>query len=83
MNKVLVEVFCPVTNKSYDIYVPTNLVVYEVKILISKLIEDISNTKYFKLGQVVLCDYQTGQIISDQMSFDDLKIKNGFKLLLI
>lgn len=83
MNKVLVEVWCPITNRNYDIYVPTTLVVYEVKIMIARLIEEISNSKYFYQNQVVLCDYKTGKIISDEMTFDELKIKNGFKLLLI
>lgn len=83
MNKVLVEVYCPITNKCYDIYVPTTLVVYEVKIMIAHLIEDIANNKYFDNNQVVLCEYETGQIIDDRMTFDELKIINGFKLLLI
>ena len=83
MNKILVEVYCPITNRSYDVYVPPTLVVYEVKVLIANLIENISGNKYFDLNQVVLCDYDTGKIISDKATFDDLKIKNGFKLLLI
>lgn len=83
MDKVLVEVYCPINNKNYDVYIPKTLVVYDVKILLAKLIENVSNSQYFYENQVLLCDYESGKIIGDNLTFDELNIKNGYKLLLI
>lgn len=80
--KVLVEIFCPITNRCYDVYIPEMLTVYEIKIMIAQMIESLSESKYFYKDGIVLCDFQNGKILNDYLIFKELDIKNGCKLLL-
>ncbi|MDE6952180.1 MAG: hypothetical protein K2P09_00035 [Erysipelotrichales bacterium] len=83
MNKLLVEVICPMTNQSYDFYIPVGLTFSEIKMLIAKTIENNSINTYFKDNQIILCDFETGKILYDEKTPQDLNIKNGYRMLIM
>ena len=83
MEKVLVEVFVPATNRSYDIYIPLASRMSEVLLLISSLLSDLSEGKFIAGEDAVLCDAESGMIFNINLSVGELKIKNGSKLTLI
>lgn len=83
MNKLLVEVICPITNQQYDFYIPVFLTFSEIKVLIAKNIENKSKNTYFQDNQIVLCDYETGRILLDEKTPQDLKMKNGYKMIIM
>lgn len=82
----LVEIYYPIVNESFDIYIPKN-------IKISKLINlllDLFNNKYqnsLMVGdlkkRIVLCESKTGKMLDINFSVEQAGIKNGTTLMLI
>lgn len=83
MNKVLVEIFLPAANQSFDVYIPLESRMSEVLVLVSSLLSDVSDGKYKATHDAVLCDAETGIIFNINMTVFELGIKNGSKLMLI
>lgn len=83
MNKVLVEIFLPAANTSFDVYIPLESQMSEVLALVSALLGDLSDGKYKATGNEVLCDAVSGIIFNINMAVAELGIKNGSKLMLI
>ncbi|CEE03270.1 hypothetical protein BT1A1_3489 [Caldibacillus thermoamylovorans] len=83
MNKVLVEIFLPAANQSFDVYIPLESRMSEVLVLVSSLLSDLSDGKYKATQDAVLCDAETGIIFNINMTVFELGIKNGSKLMLI
>lgn len=82
-NKVLVEIFLPAADRSFDVYIPLESQMYEVVALVSSLLSDISDGKYKATGNEVLCDAESGIIFNINMAVAELGIQNGSKLMLI
>lgn len=83
MNKILVDVYCPITGKHYDMYLPTTLLFLEAKVLMASIIEKQANHQFFKENQIVLCDYQTGKLIADNVTIQETKLKHGTQFILM
>jgi hypothetical protein len=83
MDKVLVEIFLPAANVSYDVYIPLACKMSEVLVLVSKVICDLSTGKYKTTDETVLCDAVTGIIYNINLSVSELGIINGSRLMLI
>ena len=83
MNKILVEIFLPAANRSFDVYVPLESKMSEVTLLVSSLLSELSDGKYKATDDAVLCDAKTGIIFNMNMRVFELGIKNGSKLMLI
>lgn len=83
MNKVLVEIFLPAANKSFDVYIPLESQMSEVLALVSSLLSDLSDGKYKATGDAVLCDAASGIIYNINLAVAELEIQNGSKLMLI
>lgn len=76
MNKVLVEIFLPAADQSYDVYIPLESQMSEVLTLVSMLVTDLSDGKFKAMGSEVLCDAETGIIFNINMPVAELGIKN-------
>ena len=83
MNKILVEVFLPALEQSYDVFIPLESKLSEVILLLTKVLNDLSNGCYIARDDAILCDRETGNIFSINMSVFELGLKNGSKLMLI
>lgn len=83
MNKVLVEVYVPVLNHSFDIFIPLQSPMYEVLELIKKAVADISDGRFIADKNTTLCHREDGTIININLSVYELEIRNGSKLMLI
>ena len=85
MEKVLVEIFVPAANRSFDVFIPQTSKMNEVVILVSKTLSNLSNGKYRSEADAsaILCDAESGNILNINSSVYELKIKNGSKLMLI
>jgi hypothetical protein len=83
MNKVLVEIFLPAANESFDVYIPVESKLSEVLQLVSSLLSDLSEGKYKATQDAVLCDAKTGMIFNINMAVSELGIQNGSRLMLI
>lgn len=83
MNKILIEVYVPVAEEEYDIFVPANLMMSEVIRLISKVITELSEGLYDAGSDAVLCNREDGTIYNINLSVDELGLRNGSRLMLI
>jgi hypothetical protein len=83
MNKILVEVFLPALGQSYDVFIPLESQLSEVILLLTKVLNDLSSGCYIAGEDAILCDRETGNIFSINMSVYELGLKSGSKLMLI
>lgn len=83
MNKVLVEVFVPVINTSYDVFIPGASQMSEVLELLKRAVSDLSNGRFIATDETTVCYRENGAIININMSVYELGIHNGSKLMLI
>lgn len=82
-NKVLVELYVSATRESYDVYIPVDAYMHEVKTVLNKLLFDLSKGSFATDGSTLICDYYSGEIYNVNKFIKDLNIKNGSKLMVI
>ena len=83
MEKVLIEVFVPVMERSFDIFVPLTSPMHEVLELIKKALREMSDGRFLTDDNTTLCYRENGTIININLSVLELEIRNGTKLMLI
>lgn len=83
MEKVLVEVFVPILNHSYDIFIPLRSPMHEVLELIKKAVSEMSDGRFVANENTAICHREDGTIININLSVYELEIRNGSKLMLI
>lgn len=83
MDKILVEVFLPAVDKSFDIYIPTEVRFHEVISMINKAAVSLCDCRFVPSEDTVLCDRITGVIFDINLTSRELCLHNGSKLMLI
>ncbi|SHJ42079.1 hypothetical protein SAMN05444401_2960 [Clostridium amylolyticum] len=83
MDKILLEVYLPAENKSYDVYIPLKSKLYEITALLSNTFTDLSQGYFIGNTDTLICDKVTGVIFNINMSAEELGLMNGSKLMLI
>ena len=83
MDKVLVEVYVPVLDRSYDIFIPLRSQMFEVLELIKKAVKEMSDGRFIANENTAICHRENGTIININLSVYELEIRNGSKLMLI
>ena len=82
-NKVLVKVYVPTLDSSYDVFIPVNELVWKANKLIVKSISDLNQNvldikeKYIFINKVTCQVYGSNEIIRDT------DIRNGTELVLL
>lgn len=82
-NKILVELFIPEIDTSYDIYIPINKKVGNVIELLNKAISEITEGSYVGSNQNFLYNAVTKERYQINYYIIDTDIRNGTKLILI
>ena len=83
MHKILVEIYNPASNNTYDVFIPLKSPVFEVVYLLSNTISELSQDQYKANEQSILCDRQTGDLFDINKTIEELGLKNGSKLMLL
>lgn len=83
MNYIIVEVYLPMAEKSYDIKVSRTSKVWEVTNLIATAITDLSEGLYKATEESILIDRETGSMFNINLSVEEVGFVNGSKLILI
>ena len=83
MDKLLVDIYVPAINKSYDVYIPLKSKLYELVTLLSGAFTELSEGYFTALDDAVICDKATGIALNINMSAEELRLQNGSKLMLI
>lgn len=83
MEKVLVEIFVPVLDRSFDVFIPLQSPMYEVLELIKKAVAEMSDGRFIANQNTTICHREDGSILNINLSVYELEIRNGSKLMLI
>ena len=83
MDKVVVEVYVPVLDRSFDIFIPLRSPMFEVLELIKKAVKEMSDGRFIANENTAICHRENGTIININLSVYELEIRNGSKLMLI
>ncbi len=83
MEKVLVEIFVPVLDRSFDVFIPLQSPMYEVLELIKKAISEMSDGRFIANQNTTICHREDGSILNINLSVYELEIRNGSKLMLV
>lgn len=82
MNRLLVNVYVPSINKTFDIYITTESSIKDLKNILGLAIEKISNERFIAINNI-LVDRITGLEYNDNLFVSDTNIENGTKIVLI
>lgn len=83
MDKVMVSLYIPAIGKNYDIRLPQSLCVAQATALISTFFVHSARGAFIPDASSVLCDAESGTIYSVNSSIQELRLKNGSRLMLI
>ncbi len=83
MDKVLVNIYVPILNVSYDMYIPLQIQLAEVIGQIQKAVVELSEGQFYADKSGALCRRESGEILSINKSAIELDIRTGSKLMLI
>lgn len=83
MNKVLVNVYVPILNKSYDMFIPAQSQLFEVNELVKKAISELSEGQFMPNRDTMIARKATGEILDVNATVFELGIQNGAKLMLV
>jgi len=83
MDKVLVEVYIPASEKAYDVFLPPQSKLHEVVYLLSGTMTELSEGYFKATADTILCDRKTGTILNINQTVEEVGLANGAKLMLI
>lgn len=83
MDKILIEVYVPVLEKSFDFFIPLQSQMSEVLELMKRGIVDLTDEDYVSNEDTFICYKENGAIININKSAVELGLKNGSRLMLI
>ena len=83
MDKVLIDIFLPAINRSFEVYIPLDSKFYEITPLVSKMLSELSNGLFISGDDSILYERKTGNILNINMSARQLNFKNGDNLMLL
>ena len=82
-NKILIELYIPLIEKSYDLYIPINKKIGTIKRLIEESLVELTDNAYIPKDQTNLYSKETGQIYDVNKTVRDTDLKNGSRIILI
>ncbi len=81
-NKILIQLYIPLIEEEYDIFIPINKRVGTIKQLIEKNISEQSNGYIIK-EDTNLYSKETGKVYDVQLIVKDTDLKNGSRVVLL
>lgn len=83
MDKVLVEIYIPIIEKSFDAFIPKELSVAQVISLLNEILFSLQIDYEITKQDTVLCERETGIIYDLNKAVYETRIKNGSRLMLL
>ena len=80
--KVLIKLFVPEIEETYELYIPINKTIGELSVLLTQAVNSISGVYPIKPG-VEICNRRTNMYYSYGILVRETDIKNGSELVLI
>lgn len=82
-NKILIRLYVPLIEKSYDLYIPINKKVGTVKYLIEKGLNELTDGSYIPSKETNFYSKETGIIYDINQTVRDTDLQNASKIILI
>ncbi|MCL1987598.1 MAG: hypothetical protein FWG64_06475 [Firmicutes bacterium] len=85
MKELLLNIYCPSASKSYDFWIPANMLVKQAIELICEDIVAIENDRkiFHDSETLILCSYQNKKILALNSNFKQSNVKSGDILTLV
>lgn len=83
MNKILVEIYLPVLQTSFDVFIPLTSQLHEIEPLLVRAFNDVTGGYFNSSDELVLCDRDSGKVLDINQTALELALKNGSRLMLI
>lgn len=83
MNKVLIKLYVPSLESSYELLIPNDQVLVEILPQIQRSIIELSDSYFKPNNQMILINSETGEICNLGKSLLSLHIENGTILTLV
>ena len=83
MYKVLIKLYVPMIDEKYDLWLPLNKRVYNVILLLTKAIDELSGGYYKPEHTPMLYDKMTGAQYDISVNVKEAGIINGMELILM
>lgn len=83
MDKVLVKLYVPIVDESYEVWIPLNKKISDVIIMLSKGVNELKNGFYQPDEMPVLYNRTTGKQYEMDVIVEDSDIKNGTELVMV
>lgn len=82
-NKVLIQLFVPEINETFDLFIPVNELLWKVKKLIVKSVHDLTNGEINDQQEYILINKVTGEVYNDNIVIRETNIRNATELVLL
>lgn len=82
-NKILIELYIPLIEKNYDLYIPINKKIGTIKKLIEQGLVELTDKAYRIKKDTNFYSKETGKIYDVNETVRDTDLKNGSKIILI
>lgn len=82
-NKILICLYIPLIEKSYDLFIPINKKIGTVKRLIEEGLVELTDNSYIIKENTNFYSKYTGDIYDVNLTVRDTDLKNGSKVILI
>ncbi len=83
MDKVLICLYVPLLEQTYDIYIPINKKVSFIKKLIISTLMELTDNLFIANKDIKLSNKNTSRVYEDNEFIIDTDIRNGTKLVLL
>ena len=82
-NKILIELYIPLIEKNYDLYIPINKKIGTLKKLIEEGLIDLTDHDYIIKEESNFYSKETGEVYDVNKAVRETDLKNGSRIVLI
>jgi len=82
-NKILVRIYIPLVEKSYDVYIPVNKKIGTIKKLVEDGLYELTDHTYIAREDANFYSKDTGLLYDVNKTVRDTDLQNGSKILLV
>ena len=82
-NKVLIKLIVPEVDNTFDLFIPTNELIWKIKKLVTKSINDLTGDSLDISKDYVLINKLTGHIYQNNTIIFNTDIRNATELVLL
>ena len=80
-NKILVKIYAPEFDKTFDVYIPVNYLIWKINKMLAKCIGDLCDIDLRK--EFLLINKLTNEIYENNTIVRNTNIRNGTELIII